>query len=440
VTPAAAAPKRSLTWLWITIPVVGLLVILAVVAVVAIKVLPGLLEKEEPPPPVVAEEPAPPVEIEAPVLSEEAPVLEPPEILEARDLLAQGQALQARQRLDAIAEAMESTEAPPAPELYESYRALRDEILLARSGQLGAAMRGAWTNRNLASLRQSLRGISPEEEQALAAVPDMKALLDRTRAATRALARGESTLQGGDPIAALVLARAFDSEYRELAGVWDLRERAAVQIERSVDELIGTGQLEEAESRLTRLRELWADRAGLSGRQQRIQGMRQSAERWDTLLASIEQTAEAGRLHEALGMFEGVDVPERYRGRFDALRERTQQAFQAADQQPPSVTLASAADVEYRRNEPITIELLVRDDYAVVGVTLQARRASGQFQAVEVQKVSADRYRAEIPVSVHDNERNVEIWAEATDHSGHTTRIGSAQQPIEIRRGRGVRG
>jgi hypothetical protein len=408
------------------------------VVIVAIRVLPGILGGDEPEPAPVAAAPEPVEPEPAPV--EVAPVELPPELVEARDLLAQGQTLQARQRLDAISETIENTETPPAPEVYEAYRALRDEILLHRLDDLAGAMRSAWSNRNLAALRQSLRGIAPEEEQALAASPELEPLLARTRAATRALARGESTLQGGDPIAALVLARAFDSEYRELAGAWDLRERAATQIERAVDELIGTGQLEEADSRLARLRELWPDRAGLAGRQQRIQGQRQSQARWDTLLRSIEQTAESGRLHEAIGMFEGVDVPERYGQRFAELREQLQQRFRAADQQPPSVTLASAADVEYRRNEPITIELLVRDDYAVVGVVLQARRARGQYQEIEVERVSADRYRAEIPVSVHDNERNVEIWAEATDHSGHATRIGSPEQPIEIRRGRGVRG
>jgi hypothetical protein len=301
-------------------------------------------------------------------------------------------------------------------------------------------MQGAWSSRNLASLRQVLRGIAPEEEQALLASPDTKRLLDRTRAATRTLARGETTLQGGDPIAALVMARAFESEHRELAGAWDLSERAATQIERSIDELIGTSQLEEASSRLARLRELWPDRAGLAGRQQRIQGQRQSQDRWETLLQSIEETAESGRLREALEMFEGVDVPDRYGARFEQLQQRIQEDFRAADQGAPSVTLASAADVEYRRNEPIAIELLVRDDYGVVSVTLQARRARGQYQTIEVQRVSAERYRAEIPVSVHENERNVEIWAEATDHSGHQTRIGSPAQPIEIRRGRGVRG
>ena len=139
-------------------------------------------------------------------------------------------------------------------------------------------------------------------------------------------------------------------------------------------------------------------------------------------------------------MFDGIDVPDRYTARFDELKQSVEAQFEAADQQAPTVTLASAADVEYRRNEPITIELLVRDDYAVVRVTLQARRAKGQFQPVEIQKISADRYRAEIPMSVHANERNVEIWAEVTDHSGHKTRLGSPEQPIEIRRGRGVRG
>jgi hypothetical protein len=419
---------------------VFLLVILGIVVVVAIRVLPKLLDRGEPEPSVVAEEsaaPPPPVEIP---LEEVTTTEMPPELQEARDLLAAGQPLQARERLDAIAETVESTEAPVAVEVSDAYRALRSEVLAARSDQLAQAMRAAWSARNLGALRQSLRGLAPDEEQALAAAPDTKALLDRTRAATRALARGDSTLQGGDPIAALVMARAFDSDYKELAGVWDLRERAAAQVERQVDELIGNGQLEEAQSRLARLRELWPDRAGLAGRQQRIQGQRQSQDRWETLVASIEQTAESGRLREALAMFDGIDVPDRYRERFAELEQRIQQQFQDADQQPPSVTLASAADVEYRRNEPITIELLVRDDYAVVGVTLQARRAKGQFQTVEVQKLSADRYRAEIPVSVHANERNVEIWAEATDHSGHQTRLGSPEQPIEIRRGRGVRG
>ncbi|HUP22228.1 MAG TPA: protein kinase [Thermoanaerobaculia bacterium] len=441
-SPAAAGKAsagRSMTWLWIAIPAVGLLVILAIVVVVAIKVLPGMLGGGEAETPAVAE--APPVVVEQILeLPEETPLEMPPELQEASDLLAAGQPLQARQRLDAISELVESTEQPVAPEVYEAYRVLREEVLAARRDQLVDAMRAAWSNRNLAALRQVLRGIAPEEEQALQASLEAKPLLDRTRAVNRSLARGESTLQGGDPIAALVLGRAFESEYGELAGVWDLRERAAAQVERSVDELIGTGQPEEAESRLTRLRELWPDRAGLGGRQQRIQGQRQSQERWDTLYASIEQTGESGRLHEALAMFEGVDVPERHRVRFASLRTRTQEAFAAADRNPPSVTLASAADVEYRRNEPILIELLVRDDYAVVSVALHARRARGQYQTIELERVAADRYRGEIPVSIHANERSVEIWAEATDHSGNITRIGSSEQPIEIRRGRGVRG
>ena len=93
--------------------VVGLLLILAIVGVVAVKVLPGLLDRGQSEPTVVAEQPAPePPPVEVPLEEITTTVEMPPELQEARDLLAGGQPLQARERLDAIAETVESTEAP----------------------------------------------------------------------------------------------------------------------------------------------------------------------------------------------------------------------------------------------------------------------------------------------------------------------------------------
>ena len=65
------------------------------------------------------------------------------------------------------------------------------------------------------------------------------------------------------------------------------------------------------------------------------------------------------------------------------------------------------------------------------------RAEGGQFERVAVRQVSGSDYEAEVSPELHGN-RTVELYAVASDQSGHAGQLGSADRPLKIKRKRWI--
>jgi hypothetical protein len=153
------------------------------------------------------------------------------------------------------------------------------------------------------------------------------------------------------------------------------------------------------------------------------------------LLTSIAAIGRDGRPHEGLEMIAGVTVPEEYRDRLAQLEAALGEQLKTADRQAPEIQLLTP-DAEYRRNQPVLLELQASDDYEVMEFSVQARQAgAGAYQELPLEDLGGGRYRVTLSPSFHDN-KTLELWAQASDRTGNVTRLAGPESPVELRRGR----
>jgi len=75
-----------------------------------------------------------------------------------------------------------------------------------------------------------------------------------------------------------------------------------------------------------------------------------------------------------------------------------------------------------------------QDDHGVKSARLFARvEGSVQYVELPLRPTSGPDYAAQISPSFHQNQ-TVEFYVVVSDHSGHTTQLGSAQQPLKLKR------
>jgi len=371
-------------------------------------------------------------------LPDDAPPVPLPAALEQALLqIADGELLEARTTLEELGDLEE--EGGLTSEISLAYYSVLETLQRARAeevaGQLGEGLR----RYDLASLDATLRAMNGDEERLVAASSEGRGLLNRARAVLSTASSLEQAIGEGRLVDALEGANRLEQDDPDLASALGLKERAAAGIEGSIDTLVEGGRLDEADQRLRDLERLWPGRAGAAERRRTIQAGIQSKERWESLIESAVATGSQGRPHEGLEMIAGAQVPADYRERVGEVEESLRQQLRQADRGAPLIQLVDQ-DPEYRRNQPVVLELEVTDDYEVVEVSVSARRANaGAYDQMTVERVGDDRYRVELSPSFHDN-KPILFWVEARDRLGNVTRLAGPDSPVELRRGRRRRG
>ena len=202
-------------------------------------------------------------------------------------------------------------------------------------------------------------------------------------------------------------------------------------------------QLEEAMRRLERLQSVRPELRGVINKIGAIERQLRSQERFDTLAASLERVSAAQRPSDGLAMLQGVSIPAAERERFDKLRERLQAQLAELDSSPPTIRLAGAegaqgaSEIEFRRDEGFSVTFAISDDYEVMQSQLSVRNADG---GVTVMPLSLENGQATVEIlPVLHAGRDVSLWVTAVDRSGNLGTLGSATQPIEVKRRRWFR-
>ena len=238
--------------------------------------------------------------------------------------------------------------------------------------------------------------------------------------------------RAGNPLEVIRQAGALLQERPGAGHAAEQRERAAAAVEREADAELEEGRLDAALSRLEGLRQVWPDRSGLPARIDRIAAERKADQELESLLAAATRAGKAGKPLDGLQLLAGARPGRRWADRFQELLQALEAQAADLDRKPPELALRGPEPV-YEKGKPGIVPLRVTDDAGVKTVEAWARPEGGAWRKVPVNHLSGSDYSLEVPPEVHQN-RNVEFYAVATDASGHTGQLGSAESPRRMKR------
>jgi hypothetical protein len=259
--------------------------------------------------------------------------------------------------------------------------------------------------------------------------------LARARRALDVASRLEEARGAGDREAAMARAAELVEVLPGAPGALAAREEAAAALEAAADAAAEEGRHAEAQALLAAVERAWPDRPGLPERRERLAAAGRSDERLEAALAAAAGAAEDGRPHEGLRALAEAVPSARFAARFEEARGRLRAQLERLDRGAPKVAARRAAPGDYEKDAPIALALEITDDYEVASAELWCRPEGGRFTVLPLSRRSATGYDAEIPAALHQN-KTVEWYVVATDHSGHEGRLGGPDEPNRIRRKR----
>jgi serine/threonine protein kinase len=362
------------------------------------------------------------------------PVAQPNAVIQlqnAEAAIALGDLVAARQALDAITpaelEMLSAAEKDRHASLRETYNA-RVEQTLAR--ELNDSLKTG----NLRALAETVKGISRQDEAAFAHNKDLAAALEDARRVLNVqglMLKAQRRGDWGEVLDQSTVLASLVPKYTQGA---ELREKAASSLEHEADTLAAGGNYEVALARLETLRRNFPDRRGLADRIERIKADQAADKQLGQVLAGAEQAERDQTPEKGLAALAAATPGPRWEARFRQARERLTKQLERLDGASPTVVLTPEVKLEYKKGEPGTISLRIQDDHGVKNARLFARvEGSVQYAELPLRPTSGSDYVAQISASFHQNQ-TLEFYVVASDHSDHTTQLGSAQNPLKLKR------
>ena len=283
-------------------------------------------------------------------------------------------------------------------------------------------------------LRALLAGLSASGRAAIAASPNGARLLDRARRSVEADAALGKAMKAKNWVAAVQQASALVALLPAGREAQQARETAAVALEAQAEALLRQGQSDAALAKLQALQRAWPNRAGLEARLAGIHSAREAEARFVAALAAADAAEKERRPEKGLEALAQVVPDARFRERFAAARQRLDSLLAQLDTAPPVVRLKPGSKTSYSKGKPFTLSVIVTDDYRVKSVTVMARQEGAPaYQELPVHGTGPDEYTVEITPAFHDN-KTVELYVVATDFAGHSSQLGTAEQPLHIKK------
>jgi len=404
---------------------------LAAILLVGIAVALVLLLRRNPPPPAprpraVAVKPVapPPKEVPPPA---PAPLPVHPQIVLAETCLGAGDLKGVKTAIDAITPA---EQAAFRPDELDRYQRLVAQLTPLKREELASSLARALERGDLRSLRAAADSISLTEPAAL--TPEAQKNLARARKALEIDARLSRAQKSGNSLEIIRQADALLAELPRASRAGEQKQRAASNIETAADSELDAGRFDMASTYLEGLRRAWPDRAGLPARIERVASERKADQALEALLANVVQSEKAGKPFDGLKLLAGVKPNRRYADRFQEVRQRLDAQIAQLDREPPRLILRGS-DPLYEKGKVVTIPLKATDDFGVKTVEGWARPEGGQYVKVNVRHLSGSDYAMDVPMDIHQN-KMIEYYAIATDASGHTGPLASADHPNQVKR------
>jgi serine/threonine protein kinase len=432
-TPATAkAPSRGTgrrTW-----PLIAAAAALVVVVAGAII---GLRMTTSSPTAVLAPSPVPtrprPTAVPQPTISQAA--LE--SLLAAEEAAAAGDAATAQA---ALARITANDELSFGPAELGRLTSVRSSLNQRRREGILAELQQGLTNGNLRVVRDTLRRMTREDEAALGGDPDAAQTLEEARRAINLLNLATKAQQAGNNAQALEHASALVALAPRSSQAEELREKAAAGLERDAETLAGRGQFELAQERLDTLARHWSDRPGIAQRVERVRAAEANDQKLASLLAQAEQMVAGRQPDRGLELLRSVSPPPYYEQRFRDARQRLEEVLREIDANPPDLDIPATARLEYSKNKPFVLVVRITDDHAVKSAALFLRvKDAVQYKELALRRTQDDEWTGEITTALHEN-KAVEFYVVATDHSGHTGQLAGPQQPLTLKKKWGIFG
>lgn len=359
----------------------------------------------------------------------------PPVAAAARDphlqavdgLLAAGDTAGARRQLAQISAAQLAALAPAERADYDRLAAA---LAADRRRQITADLAAALRRGDIRRINAALTAAKWEPDLPAAVRRD----LDRARQAIDLDARLGRTDVGQAPQDVLRGATDLLALLPRYSRASMLREQAAKTIEEQADAALAAGDGARAAGLLGGLRQAWPDRPGLQDRVERIEGQRRADAQLDAVLAAAGRAEAAAQPLQGLELLAGANPGGRHRERFRRQRERLEEMLARLDAAPPAIALAPGFRLEYDKGAHVVVPLRITDDLAVKSAECWVRtEGAAAYRSLPVRHLSGADYAVDIPPEVHQN-RTLELYAAASDHSGHRSLLGSRDQPLKLKR------
>ncbi len=299
-----------------------------------------------------------------------------------------------------------------------------------RPAALAASLASAVRSGDIRKLRAAVAGINaltPEERQGLSTKAARD--LDTAGRALAAEANLTAAEKAGKPEDILAQAAELAKLLLASARVRTVRDKAAGALETEADQALEAGRYDEALRSLEAVRRTWPERAGLDDRLRAVQSARSEEEEMGSILAQAEK---AGRSHEGLKLLAGAAPTPRYADRFRQVRAGLEAQLTRQDQEAPTVTLVGTPP-QVEKGKSVRLVLRFQDDYEVTDATLFVRREGARFEKLTLRPLTATDYEAQVPADFHKNDA-LDLYAIATDRSGHTGRLASPEAPLKLKK------
>jgi serine/threonine protein kinase len=440
--PDPAPPSRTLAEMLLALSpmhwaaIAGALLV-GLVLVVMIALSPDRPEEiEDLPPPTAAPPTRLPTRVPTPT-PVPLPTLDP-RLEAAENALIAGDAAAARAALDGLtAEDIDS--------FTQEEAGLYDHLLATLEGggrdEAIKDLRGGLSYSSIRMIRRALSGLAGIGDEEVAAVPGLGRDLERGREALQLQNLMIRARDNGDHAQVLERAAALIAVLPEYSTAHNLRNEAASALENEAESLATASEYVRAIAALEPVSEFWPDRDGLQDRLERYRELQDEslrlqdeADQFRQFIEAALERGEDGVPDEGLKMLERRKAPASMeQARREAITS-LEARLAELDVSPPQIELVGGAELTYKKNESARLELLVTDDYRVVGVKAMLRpEGASAYRELSLSGAEGGRYRLEISREIHNN-GPVEVYFVATDISGHTGSLGSPSEPLVVAR------
>ena len=352
------------------------------------------------------------------------------DLLNVQQLVDEGDLAAARAALDRLGDRVESTFGSDESALYESL-----VTAVTQASDRGAAIDDLRTGLRVGSIKMLRRGVAGLSSLSRLEIAEIDGLGDELERANRAL-RLHRQMWDASADGGFVRAIAVGSELEALlpnySGAREVREQSATALEVRAEALIAEHRFAEAVALLESLTGVWPGRAGAADRIGWCREQVALTERQESKIANALSMGEDGDPEGGLAALSAMTPDSRLQGEYDRARKTLQDRLAAMDSAAPTIEIATEIDLAFKKNDSITVPFRVTDDYRVERVIVHARNeADDGYLQIPLEKKGDGLFHFSVTPELHDN-RDVQFYVVARDHSGNVGRFKSSDDPGTI--------
>ncbi len=354
------------------------------------------------------------------------------DLLSIQALVDAGDHDAARSALDALDERDDLSFSSDESALYDNLVAL-----VSRAADRGAAiddLRRGFGYGSIPMIRRGVAGLAGLSAAELAETAGLAADLDRGRRALRLHSAMWQASEEGDDLGAIADASRLIDELPGYSGAAEVRDSSAAALEARAERFIEGEEYEPAIAVLDSLLRAWPERRGPEAR---IRWCRErvTAARHDRgLIADALAEGEAGDPEAGLARLAGLATGSELHDEIDRACLVLEARLAELDVQAPMIEIVEPSVPGFKKNETITVNLRVSDDYRVERVVVHARNDSDAgYLQLPLDRAEDGTYPFVVSPELHGN-RDVHFYVVAEDRSGHMGALGSDSEPRTLER------